>query len=81
METFICKATSLKDIANYKPYHFHQLHGERQAEWSLYVGNTGYRVTVFPCNEEWQLIQPQKVLEICHTIHKLKIMEVSHHYE
>ncbi len=81
METFIRKATSLKDIANYKPYHLHQLHGERQTEWSLYVGNTGYRVTILPCDEEWHLIQSQKVLEICHTIKKLKITEVSHHYE
>lgn len=81
METFIRKAESLKDILNYHPYHFHQLQGNRQGEWSLYVYNTGYRVTVFPCNEDWKPISAKEVLNLSHLIKKLKITEVSKHYE
>ena len=81
METFIRRAESLRDILNYHPYHFHQLQGSRCGEWSMYVGNTGYRVTVYPCTDDWKIIPTEKVVELSRTIKKLKIMEVSKHYE
>lgn len=81
MEIFIRKAESLRDILNYRPYHFHQLQGIRQEEWSLYVGNTGYRVTVFPCDEDWKPIPAKEVIKLSLVIKKLMITEVSNHYE
>ena len=81
METFIRKAESLRDILNYPSYHFHQLQGSRYGEWSMYVGNTGYRVTVCPCTDDWKLIAAEKVVKLSSSIKKLEITEVSNHYE
>ncbi|MCR4819326.1 MAG: hypothetical protein K5841_10255, partial [Fretibacterium sp.] len=44
MENYIRQAASLNDIVRYPPFHFHPLRGGRKGEWSLYVGQTGYRV-------------------------------------
>ena len=81
METFIRRASSLRDIAAYPPFHFHRLRGERNDEWSLYVGKTGYRVTVIPCDNTGVEIVEGDILAQCETIKILKVTEVSNHYE
>ena len=49
-ENYILSADSLMDLANYAPYHFEHLQGNRKDEWSIRLGNTGYRVTMIPCD-------------------------------
>lgn len=51
-ENFIKNSSSLLDIANYPPFHFERLKGTRKDEWSIRLGNTGYRVTMIPCDDE-----------------------------
>ena len=51
-ENFIKNSCSLMDIANYIPFHFERLKGNRKDEWSIRLGNTGYRVTMIPCDDE-----------------------------
>lgn len=45
-ENVFKSATSLQDIASYIPFRFHSLKGDRKHEWSIYLGNTGYRVVL-----------------------------------
>ena len=52
IENAIRQATCLQDIARLPQYHFHALMGDRKHEWSIYVGNTGYRVTLIPCDDD-----------------------------
>ena len=75
------QAPSLHDIANIPTYRFHPLIGDRKCEWSLSVGNTGYRVTVIPCDAEGNEIVSGDVLAQCKMIKVVKITEVSNHYE
>jgi len=74
-------ATSLQDIVSYVPFHFHQLKGDRKHEWSIYVGNTGYRVTLIPCDDEENEIISGDILAQCKMIKIVKVTEVSNHYE
>ena len=55
-ENFIVSSSSLLDIVNYPPFHFHGLHGDRKGEWSIYLGNTGYRVTMIPCSDDGEAL-------------------------
>lgn len=80
-ENYILQAPSLKDIANYPPFHFHQLKGNRKGEWSIYLGNTGYRVTMIPCDDEGNEIKQGDIIAQCHTIRIVLVTEVSNHYE
>lgn len=81
MENYIRQAVSLNDIVRYPPFHFHPLHGDRKGEWSLYVGQTGYRVTVIPCDDKENEILNGDILAQCKSIKIVKVMEVSNHYE
>ena len=45
-ENYMINADSLIDVANYLPFHFERLRGDRKDEWSIRLGNTGYRVTM-----------------------------------
>lgn len=80
-ENFISHSTSLSDIVNYKPFRFHQLKGDRKSEWSIYLGNTGYRVTLFPCNDQGEPITCGDIIAQCKTIKIIMVTEVSNHYE
>lgn len=51
IELFIRNTKNLQDLINYNPYHFHQLQGKLKGEYSIYVGNTGYRVTMVLLDE------------------------------
>lgn len=81
MENYILNAESLQDIVNYPPFHFHSLQGQRKKEWSLYLGNTGYRVTLIPCDDSGQEITSGDIIAQCKMIKVVKVTEVSNHYE
>lgn len=80
-ENIIQQATSLQDIIGYSPFHFHPLKGNRKNEWSIYLGNTGYRVTLIPCNEKEEPIIDGDIVAQCKVIKIVLITEVSNHYE
>ena len=79
-ENMIINAVSLMDIANFPPFHFERLKGTRKNEWSIRVGNTGYRVTMIPCNDDEEEIVEGDILAKCRIIKIVKITEVSNHY-
>lgn len=80
-ENFIANASSLQDVAAYPPFNFHRLAGKRKDEWSIYLGNTGYRVTLIPCDEENKEITTGDILAQCKSIKVMLVTEVSNHYE
>ena len=64
-ENYMIEADSLMDIANYPPFHFEHLKGDRKDEWSIRLGNTGYRVTIIPCDEnEKEIIEGDIFLDV-----------------
>ena len=80
-ENYIRNADSLMDIANYIPFHFERLKGNRQNEWSIRLGKTGYRVTMIPCDDSGDGIVEGDIMAQYKTIHIVRITEVSNHYE
>ncbi|MCR4589025.1 MAG: type II toxin-antitoxin system RelE/ParE family toxin [Lachnospiraceae bacterium] len=80
-ENFILSADSLLDIANYLPFHFERLKGKRKDEWSIRLGNTGYRVTMIPCEDDGNEIVDGDIMARCRMIKIVKVTEVSNHYE
>ena len=80
-ENYMINADSLMDIANYLPFHFERLRGDRKDEWSIRLGNTGYRVTMIPCDENENEILEGDILANCKMIKIVKVTEVSNHYE
>ena len=80
-ENAFLSATTLHDIAVLPPYHLHPLIGDRKTEWSIYLGNTGFRVTLIPCNENGEEIVSGDILSQCKMIKVVKVTEVSNHYE
>ena len=62
-ENYIRNSDSLMDIANYPPFRFERLEGKRKNEWSIRLGNTGYRVTMIPCDEKEQEIKDAEKLK------------------
>ena len=67
-ENFILNAESLMDIANYPPFHFEHLIGNRKDEWSIRLGNTGYRVTMIPCDNDENELTEGDILAQCRII-------------
>ena len=80
-ETYILNSDSLLDIANYQPFHFERLKGNRKDEWSIRLGNTGYRVTMIPCDNNGDEIVDGDIMAQCKIIKIVKVTEVSNHYE
>ena len=80
-ENYMINADSLIDVANYPPFHFERLRGNRKDEWSIRLGNTGYRVTMIPCDENENEILEGDILANCKMIKIVKVTEVSNHYE
>ncbi|MCI7327510.1 type II toxin-antitoxin system RelE/ParE family toxin [Hornefia butyriciproducens] len=80
-ENYILNACSLLDIANYPPFHFEHLKGDRKNEWSIRLGHTGYRVIMIPCDDDENEIIGGDILAQCKMIKIVKITEVSNHYE
>lgn len=80
-ENYIRNSESLMDVANYPPFHFEHLKGDRKDEWSIRLGNTGYRVTMIPCDNDGNEIVKGDILAQCKMIKIVKVTEVSNHYE
>ena len=80
-ETYIKSSNSLLDIANYPPFRFEKLKGNRKDEWSIRLGNTGYRVTMIPCDDNENEIVGGDIMAQCKVIKIVKVTEVSNHYE
>ena len=80
-ENYIRNSESLIDVANYPPFHFEHLKGDRKDEWSIRLGNTGYRVTMIPCDNDGNEIVKGDILAQCKMIKIVKVTEVSNHYE
>lgn len=80
-ENFIENSNSLLDIVKYPPFRFEKLKGKRKHEWSIRLGNTGYRVTMIPCDNHEQEIVDGDILSLCKCIKIVKVTEVSNHYE
>lgn len=80
-ETYIKSSNSLLDIANYPPFRFEKLKGNRKDEWSIRLGNTGYRVTMIPCDDNGNEIIGGDIMAQCKVIKIVKVTEVSNHYE
>lgn len=80
-ENFITNSDSLLDIANYVPFHFERLKGDRKDEWSIRLGNTGYRVTMIPCDGFENEIIEGDIMAQCKMIKIVRVTEVSNHYE
>jgi len=80
-ENFIKNSSSLLDVANYPPFRFEKLKGDRKHEWSIRLGNTGYRVTMIPCDDNEKEIIDGDIISQCKMIKVIKVTEVSNHYE
>ena len=80
-ENFILSSSSLLDITNYTPFRFEHLKCNRKDEWSIRLGNTGYRVTMIPCDDNGNEIVDGDIMEQCKMIKIVKVTEVSNHYE
>lgn len=80
-ENYIKSAETLQDIVQYIPFRFHKLEGKRKGEWSIYLGNTGYRVTMIPCYKDENEILEGDIIAQCKFIKVVEITEVSNHYE
>ena len=80
-ENYIKSAGSLIDIVNYRPFRFEKLKGDRKQEWSIRLGNTGYRVTMIPCDDDGNEIIGGDIMAQCKSIKIVKVTEVSNHYE
>ena len=81
VESMLQSFTCLLDLANFPSFRFHRLLGNRKGQWSIYVGHTGYRVSLIPCNEKGQEILTGDVLSQAKAIKIVEIIEVSNHYE
>lgn len=80
-ENFIINSDSFMDLANYPPFHLERLKGNRKSEWSIRLGNTGYRVTLIPCDDEEKELIDGDIMARCKMIKIVKVTEVSNHYE
>lgn len=80
-ENFIKNSSSFYDIVNYPPFRLERLKGNRKLEWSIRLGNTGYRVTMIPCDDKGKEIIEGDILSQCKMIKIVKVTEVSNHYE
>ena len=78
---FLESAGALSDIFAYPPYRFHSLKGDRKGAWSISVGNTGWRVTVIPCDGNMNTILNGDIFAQCKFIKIVMVTEVSNHYE
>ena len=80
-ENYIKCSNSFLDIVNYPPFRLERLKGNRKEEWSIRLGNTGYRVTMIPCDDDGNEIIDGDILAQCRFIKIVKVTEVSNHYE
>jgi proteic killer suppression protein len=79
---FIENADSLLDVANYLPFHFHELKGKRKGTYAIDLGRkSGYRVILEPQSKDGETIKDEKGFYQYQRIKIVQILEVSNHYE
>lgn len=79
---FIENAVTLSDVRSYLPFQFHELKGKRRGTYSIYLGRkTGFRLILISVGEDGKKIQGVKGSCQFEKIRKVKILEVSPHYE
>lgn len=79
---YIENATSLMDVANYPPFHFHELRGKRQGTYSKDLGRKlGFRVILEPISNDGETVKDDKGFYQFERIRIVQILEVSNHYE
>ena len=74
---FLKNSNSLKDVADYRNFRFHELKYARKGQFAIDLGKTtGYRLIIEPItvNKENEIISYE-------SINIIEIMEVSNHYE
>ena len=80
-ENYIKSFNSFWDIAMYQPFKLERLQGNRKAEWSIRLGNTGYRVTMIPCDDNENELIGGDIMAESRSIKIVEVTEVSNHYE
>ena len=78
---FITDAESFQDLAMNRPLRLEKLLGNLKDQWSIRVGNTAYRITLIPCDDNEVEITSGDILAMATTIKIVEIVEVSNHYE
>ena len=81
IENFIINADSFLDLLKYPGYHLHTLEGDRNGEWALNVGKTGYRVSLIPCDTNGNELLSGDIVSQCKSIKIVLVTGVSNHYE
>ena len=80
-EKYIKESKTFIDILSFAPFRLEKLKGKRKDEWSIRLGNTGYRVTLIPCDENENLLVDGDIISKAKYIEIVMVMEVSNHYE
>lgn len=80
---FIEAATSVVDVKNYPPFHFHSLKGKRKGEWAIDLGRKlGFRLILKPIGKDGAACTNDEVYAASAIeIVVLQLEEVSNHYE
>lgn len=71
----------LIELANYHPFYFERLKGNRKNEWSIRLVNKEYRVMMIHCYNDRREIIEGGILAQCKMIRIVKVTEVSNHVE
>lgn len=81
---YINAAKSLQDIKKYPPYsNLKKLKGDRKHSYSLAFNSTrsSYRLIFVPLDDDNSVITDDNTIRLDENITKIKILEVSKHYE
>ena len=75
------QALNLLDVKKYPPANLHPLKGNRNGEWSIYLGKTsGFRLIVTPIDENGGTIKVVNDEDYINVL-IIEVVEVSKHYE
>lgn len=81
---FIQNATSLKDVINYPPFHFHDLQGDRKNQYAIDIAGrkSGYRLIIIPINNSGTKSSKEEIFgKSASNIVIVHLEEVTNHYE
>ena len=80
---FIENAVCLNDIVKYSPFHFHNLRGNRNGQYSICFNgkNDSYRLIIEPLDENGKPYKSMSIDKYSKITKIVLILEVSKHYE
>ena len=81
---YIETADNLRDVVNYPPFHFHDLHRDRKGQYAIDIGGrmSGVRLVLSPLHGNGQSCCNEEVFGACAiTIVSVYLEEVTNHYE